>query len=412
MWRPSFWEHWTMDLDEDDLLNWDTTQHDFPNVLWIIKPPQEIAVKTIAMLVIGISGIFFNSIILIILIRNKWLWCASNMLIGNLALVDLVTLLFCPWFMLVRDFYQNYVLKTFGCQFEGFMQASLLLAGVGAVMLVSYDRMAAAALTSDARVTRSFAPKLIFITWFVSILLSLPWIINREYTERQWKNFLEKYCVEDVKVLGIYWHFTLSFLVWIPLGLMVITYGAIMWRLECSARKLKARGGGQSVTRAKKRAMRITACVLMTAVICRIPYTVLIYWRNRLPNEVNSVEGSYDAMWFAANYLMYTNSAINPLIYGFTNVRFRKAMDITPGVRFFKFGSWCCICTIFRKKQTIPSDRTTEKVFVIEGSPRQNKKFAHVIKNIFHINKETLDFSVKNEDTPKPTRITPVKSDI
>lgn len=31
------------------------------------------------------------------------------------------------------------------------------------------------------------------------------------------------YCVEDVNVLGIYWHFTLTILVWIPLGLMAVT---------------------------------------------------------------------------------------------------------------------------------------------------------------------------------------------
>jgi hypothetical protein len=53
-------------------------------------------------------------------------------------------------------------------------------------------------------------------------------------------------------------------------------------------------------------------------------------------------------MWFAANYLMYMNSAINPLIYGFTNYRFRKAMDLTPGVTMFKFGTWCCVSTKVR----------------------------------------------------------------
>lgn len=58
------------------------------------------------------------------------------------------------------------------------------------------------------------------------------------------------------------------------------------------------------------------------------------------------VEGAYAVMWFVANYLMYLNCAINPLIYGFTNARFRKAMDRTPGIACFKFGSWCCIFTM------------------------------------------------------------------
>ncbi|KAL4707885.1 hypothetical protein ACJJTC_010320 [Scirpophaga incertulas] len=331
-------------MEEDELFNLDTSQYNFPNFLWHVKPTKEIAIKTTVMLLTGIVGIFFNSIILIILVRNRWLWNASNYLIGNMAFVDLITLIFCPWFMLVRDFYQNYVLKNFGCQFEGFMQATLMLAGVGAVMMVSYDRLAAAALTNDARVTKANVPKLVICTWIASISLSLPWIIKRQYTERQWKNHLEMFCVEDVVILGVYWHLILSLLVWIPLGLMLVTYAAIMWKLEWSARKLSARGSNRTVTKAKRKVIRITGCVLITAIICRLPYTVLIYWRNRLNMEINSVVGSYDAMWFVANFLMYMNSAINPLIYGFTNFRFRKAMDRTSGIEYFKFGSWCCVC--------------------------------------------------------------------
>ncbi|KAM3965786.1 neuropeptide receptor A34 [Aphomia sociella] len=397
-------------MDDDDLLNIDTSEYDFPNTLWHIKPAKEIAIKTVAMLIIGVTGIILNSIILLILIKNRWLWSASNYLIANLALVDLITLLFCPWFMLVRNFYQQYVLKHFGCYFEGFLQATLLLTGVGAIVLVSYDRMAAAVLIPDARVTKSAAIKFIIISWIVAILLSLPWIIKREYVERQWLNYLETFCAEDVKVLGIYWHFILTLLVWTPLGLMVLTYSAIMWRLEWSARKLSSSGTGVAVSKAKTSAMRIAACVLLTTLICRIPYTALIYWRNNLSNEVNSVEGSYDAMWFAASFLLYANCTVNPLIYGFTNRRFRKAMDRTPGVAWCRFGSWCCVCTMCARQRVIQADKNMEKIFVVEGTPRPNRKLAHVIKNILHINKETLDFSVKIEEvTTKPTKVTPLK---
>ncbi|KOB65474.1 Neuropeptide receptor A34, partial [Operophtera brumata] len=191
----------------------DTSEYPFPNTLWHVKPAKEVAIKTTSMLLIGVFGLFFNSVILFIIIKNKWLWSASNYMVFNMAFIDFLTLLLCPWFMLVRDFYQNFVLKNFGC-------TSLLLASVGALFLVCYDRLAAAALTADARVTKKVAPKLIIGSWVVSVLLSLPWIINRTYVERQWLDYVEMYCVEDVNVLGIYWHFTLTLLVWIPLGLM------------------------------------------------------------------------------------------------------------------------------------------------------------------------------------------------
>nr|XP_021189735.2 neuropeptide receptor 22 [Helicoverpa armigera] len=399
-------------LTADDVANIDTSQIPFPNTLWHVKPAQEIALKTTAMLVIGVAGIFLNSIILIILIRNKWLWSASNCLIGNLALTDLMTLVICPWFMLVRDFYQNYVLKNFGCRFEGFLQASFLLSSVCAILLVSYDRMAAAALTAEARITIKAAPRLIIASWFCSCALSLPWTIKRYYMERQWLDYLESFCVEDVAVLGIYWHFILMLLVWVPLGLMLITYGTIMWRLESSVRELSARGGGRSIARARSRALRITACVLLAGVACRVPYTALIYWRNNLEPLINAVEGSYEIMWFSANFLMYMNCAVNPLIYGFTNARFRKAMDRTPGIACFKFGMWCCICTMLNKKRVQIEDKNTEKVFVIGNSPKPDKKLSRAIKNILHIKKDCLDFSIKaDEVTTKPTKVTPVKTE-
>ncbi|KAJ8715214.1 hypothetical protein PYW08_005195 [Mythimna loreyi] len=399
-------------LDDIDWENFDTSQVPFPNTLWHVKPAKEIALKTTAMLVVGITGIFLNSIILIVLIKNRWLWSASNYLIGNLALTDLLTLIICPWFMLVRDFYQAYVLKNFGCRFEGFLQASFLISSVCAILLVSYDRLAAAALTAEARVTLKAAPMIIIATWVCSCALSLPWILKREYKERPWKDYLESFCVEDTRVLGIYWHFLLMLIVWIPLGVMLITYGTIMWRLEWSVRELSSRGGGQSIARARSRALRITACVLLTGICCRVPYTVLVYQRNRMSLQINAVDGSFEIMWFAANYLMYMNSAVNPLIYGFTNARFRKAMDRTPGIACFKFGTWCCMCTMFNKKGIQIVDKHTEKIFVIGNSPKPNKRLSKTIKNILHINKDSMDFSLKvDEATTKPTKITPVKNE-
>ncbi|NP_001127750.1 neuropeptide receptor 22 [Bombyx mandarina] len=403
-----FLSNWSGDY-LDDL---DTSQYPFPNVLWHVKPAEEMAIKSSMMILVGVSGIFLNCVILTILIRNKWLWSPSNCLIGNMALIDFLLLFFCPWFMLVRDFFQNYVLKTFGCRFEGFLQASLLLASVGAVMLVSYDRLAAAVLTAEARITKDAAPKVIVITWIVSSALALPWTIKRKYVERQWLNYLETFCAEDVQLLGIYWHLLLTMLVWVPLGIMIITYGVIMWRLQWSARALSSRGGGRSVTRAKGKAMRIAALVLIAAVVCRIPYTALLYWRNNLPPKINSVDGSFSIMWFAANYLMYLNCTINPLIYGFTNLRFRKAMDRTPGVACFKFGSWCCVCTFFKRRNFMAGDKNTEKIFVIENSPGPNKKLSRVVKNILHINKDSIEFSIKiDEMTTKPTKLTPLKNE-
>lgn len=53
------------------------------------------------------------------------------------------------------------------------------------------------------------------------------------------------------------------------------------------------------------------------------------------------------------------------------------------------------------------------KIFVIENSPRPNKKLTRVIKNILLINRDTVELSMPKveEVTTKPTKITPIKVD-
>lgn len=43
-----------------------------------------------------------------------------------MAVADLAQLLICAWIFLLKDFYQNYLLGTFGCKFEGFLECKLI----------------------------------------------------------------------------------------------------------------------------------------------------------------------------------------------------------------------------------------------------------------------------------------------
>lgn len=49
--------------------------------------------------------------------------------------------------------------------------------------------------------------------------------------ERHWKNFTEKFCMENITILPIYWHIVLIVLVLCPLTVMIICYTAIFWKV-------------------------------------------------------------------------------------------------------------------------------------------------------------------------------------
>lgn len=53
------------------------------------------------------------------------------------------------------------------------------------------------------------------------------------FQERQWKNFLEKYCTEDTAIIYIYWHVIITMLVWLPLIIILICYILMFIKVRC-----------------------------------------------------------------------------------------------------------------------------------------------------------------------------------
>lgn len=94
--------------------------------------------------------------------------------------------------------------------------------------------------------------------------------------------------------------------------------------------------------------------VVITFVILRIPFTALIFFRNKLLQNndkmANQIQGSFQTLWYISHYLLYLNAAVNPIIYGLTNDNFRRAYCQTP----FSFGRlWAKKPKGLRSEQTV-----------------------------------------------------------
>lgn len=50
--------------------------------------------------------------------------------------------------------------------------------------------------------------------------------------ERQWLNFLEKYCTENLVVINIYWYVIITVMVWIPLIIQILCYISIFLKVS------------------------------------------------------------------------------------------------------------------------------------------------------------------------------------
>ncbi|XP_065086016.1 neuropeptide Y receptor type 2-like isoform X2 [Ochlerotatus camptorhynchus] len=304
-----------------------TSEYNYPFEVWDQIPDKDIIIKLTILIPIVLFGILGNVSLLEIIFSNRALRTPTHLLIANLALIDLVTLVLCPTFFILHDIHQSYVLGPIGCKLEGFVEGGLLITSVLALCVVSYDRLAAIVLSRKARFKLMSVIIASILCWILGFAAALPLAIYRNYKERDWSNFHETYCSEDKQVMPLYWDYVIVLLVWLPLGVMMVTYSTILCKLDQYERKAMNREHPM-VVRYKSRVAKTLFIVLITFVVVRIPFTVmiLIFYKNvDSTNRFAISENFVLIWWFSKVAFIFLYSALNPVIYGLTNRTFRRA---------------------------------------------------------------------------------------
>ncbi|XP_073847147.1 neuropeptide FF receptor 2 [Musca autumnalis] len=314
-----------------DDTQFDFSKWDFPeDRIWLHIPETEMIVKICTFVPILIFGLIGNFIIIRLIVMNRALRTPTNLIIANMAAADFLTLLICPSMFLINDFYQNYLLGSAGCKLEGFLEGAFLITAVLNLSAVSYDRLTAIVMPSEARLTMRGAKIVICMTWLAGILIALPLAIYRSYRVRYWKNFTEMYCKENTTILPKYWYVLITIMVWLPLAVMLICYTAIFYKLDRYEKRVLNREHPLTVSY-KRTVARTLFIITVVFVVLRLPFTILVIMRDKIiANTESMINGSFRIFWYISQYLMFLNAAINPVIYGYTNDNFRRAYEQMP----------------------------------------------------------------------------------
>lgn len=323
---------------------------DFPGDIWEILPWNEILFRTFILLPIGVFGIIGNCLLLHVIHSQRNLRSPTNFLIFNMAVADLIVLLLCPGLFVFHEIFQSYSLGEIGCRAEGTLEVSLLITSVITLCFISYDRLTAIAFPMESRLNYKTTKIVIAGSWIGGFLIASPLAIFRDYKERQWRNFLEAFCIENMQVLPLYWHILVIALVWLPMAVLVFCYSTIFWKLDQYEKLRKKRDNPLQISYKRKFALTLFI-VVVSFVLLRLPFTTLVFIRyNMLQHtEMNQVEGSFQVLWYISHYLIFLDCALTPVIYGVTNENFRRAFRQT---KFYKILFFC--------KNSLDSSRTVE----------------------------------------------------
>lgn len=326
--------------------------------------------RTFVLFPIGVFGIIGNCLLLHVIYANRSLRSPTNFLIFNMAIADLIALLLCPGLFVFKEIFQSYKLGEVGCRAEGSLEAALLITSVITLCFISYDRLTAIAFPMRTRLNYQTVKKAIAVSWIGGLVMASPLAIFRDLEERQWQNFLESFCIENLDVLPIYWHCLTIAVVWIPMIVLIFCYSMIFWKLDRYEKLRQKRDNPLQISYKRKFAVTLFI-VVVSFVVLRLPFTTLVFIRYNMLQEsqMNQVTASFQVLWYVSRYLLFLDSALTPVIYGITNENFRRAFRQT---RVYKM---CCFC-----KHNDGTPRTIE-VFTFASRNNQLQPRSAIVTN-------------------------------
>ncbi|XP_023234664.1 allatostatin-A receptor-like [Centruroides sculpturatus] len=275
--------------------------------------------------IIFIVGLFGNSLVVIVVLCNPQMRSTTNLLIINLAVADLLFIVFCVPFT-AWDYALPY--WPFGdawCKVVQYLVIVCAYASIYTLVLMSLDRFLAVVhpITSISLRTERNALIAIFLVWIVILLSCVPAL--KAHGEFNYMFAHAEYSMCIFLVNEGYNHamfqicFFLSSYV-IPLSLIFALYLLMLKRLWFGV----APGGHVSSesVRSKKRVTRMVVVVVVIFAVCWCPVHIVLVMKGVEAYRLTPVG---IAIQIAAQILAYMNSCVNPILYAFLSDNFRKA---------------------------------------------------------------------------------------
>ncbi|XP_068718980.1 pyroglutamylated RF-amide peptide receptor-like [Montipora capricornis] len=276
----------------------------------------------VLVLLIALTG---NILVLYVISQTKHVQRNVNFLIVNMVVSDLVI----PVFVLPRhiaeillDAETQWILTglagKISCKVFTLLQDASMAVSVQTVVLIGCERLVAVVFPLRVKmITARLRMSLIASTWIVSAAVFAPYLYVFKLTSSS--ECIQSWApaFEEPKTSKIYTTFLCVFLMIIPFSLMSVIYAVIVWTLVREKQFLKhVTQGAVYRDKLNRNVLRMALTVMTMFVICWAPSNVFIFIVIFVWNyEVPVCEQNLERFRFAAVFLSYANSAVNPCIY-------------------------------------------------------------------------------------------------
>lgn len=275
--------------------------------------------------IIVVVGLIGNTLVVIVVACNPLMRSTTNVLIINLAVADLLFIMFCVPFTAFDYALPYWPFGDVWCRVVQYLVIVCAYASIYTLVLMSFDRFLAVvhpiASMSVRTVQNAFIA--IGILWAVIVLACIPAL--QSHGQLSYTAFGTEYSVciflanEGYNYAAFQISFFLSSYI-IPLSLIFVLYMLMLKRLWFGV----APGGRVSAEslRSKKRVTRMVVIVVVIFAVCWCPIQIVLVLKS-----VNSypITPFRIVVQITSHILAYMNSCVNPILYAFLSENFRKA---------------------------------------------------------------------------------------
>jgi hypothetical protein len=268
--------------------------------------------QLVCLSIISFVGIIANIAIIRKLMQRKRK--SSEYFILNLAMTDLVVCLLCIPLDMYDQLYAIWRYGAFLCKIIWPFQTLFTLVSILNLTAMAIERYRAIMFPFKSRLTHSDLLKAIACVWLLGLCVIAPYIYYLNYDGKE--------CYEDWphEMSGAY--YTLSLFVidyCIPLTIITFCYGRAGYKLYVNTKEFEAVNAGLSNqaqrTRLERntRIIKIFSFAVLVFLICMLPGDIYWMWKEFGSGSLFEYEKHFQTL---SNMLIYSNSCINPFIFG------------------------------------------------------------------------------------------------
>ncbi|KAF8782276.1 allatostatin-A receptor-like [Argiope bruennichi] len=275
--------------------------------------------------IIVIVGLIGNTLVVIVVACNPQMRSTTNVLIINLAVADLLFIMFCVPFTAFDYALPYWPFGDIWCRVVQYLVIVCAYASIYTLVLMSLDRFLAVVhpITSMSIRTVQNACIAIGVMWAVIVLACIPALQSHGQIYYTYQNIEYSVCMflstEGYNYAAYQICFFLSSYI-VPLSLIFVLYVLMLKRLWFGV----APGGRVSAEslKSKKRVTRMVVIVVVIFAVCWCPIQIVLVLKSVNSYGITPIR---IVIQISAHILAYMNSCVNPILYAFLSDNFRKA---------------------------------------------------------------------------------------